>query len=243
MADVVFPTRVDLVNVKRLLTVVRLEAEESGWWPNSHAHPCTKSLGRPSYALLQLISAYVRLRAESEALGTIGWIKVSGWQPECGAQISRTMNILKVIIDHLHALWVRKGGYCGDAYASHETESGHFFEYPPDGTTFVTVTTPQEWPNVSVELAAVIDHCERRLATILEGPEDESFVPSERQREILKALDGRALTGAALAAELGLQDKSRLIRDEMSQLVAIGAVKNERRKGGYYRPDAAPATA
>jgi hypothetical protein len=68
---------------------------------------------------------------------------------------------------------------------------------------------------------------------------DDSFIPSDLQRQILQKLDGKALTLDALVSKLHV-DRSRLHRDGLKELMARGLVKNSRRVGGYYRPDAPP---
>jgi hypothetical protein len=70
------------------------------------------------------------------------------------------------------------------------------------------------------------------------------FVPTELQSEILQVTTGRALTADALEGELcvsrstlyGGRDK----RGGLKELVEIGLLKNDRKVGGYYRPDAPP---
>ena len=71
-------------------------------------------------------------------------------------------------------------------------------------------------------------------------PEPEPAAPlTAVQREVMGALRGRALTGDDLAAELDA-DRSTLIRSHLRPLMGAGLVVNDRRVGGYYRPDAPP---
>jgi len=65
---------------------------------------------------------------------------------------------------------------------------------------------------------------------------------TEKQREILKALDAKAMTLDELATQLDC-DKSRLHRDHLKPLKKLGRVINDRKVGGYYRPDAPPTMA
>lgn len=65
----------------------------------------------------------------------------------------------------------------------------------------------------------------------------------EKQLAILRALDGRALTLKALAEAVGGSDPSRLHRDHIKPLMALGRIKPDRKIGGYYRPDVPPALA
>ncbi|WP_145238582.1 helix-turn-helix domain-containing protein [Urbifossiella limnaea] len=65
---------------------------------------------------------------------------------------------------------------------------------------------------------------------------------TEKQREILRALDAKALTLDELATRLDC-DKSRLHRDHLTPLKKLGRVANDRKVGGYYRPDAPPTVA
>lgn len=64
----------------------------------------------------------------------------------------------------------------------------------------------------------------------------------EKQREVLTALNGRALSLKALTELLGC-DASRLHRDHLKPLMALGHVARDRKVGGYYRPDAPPTMA
>jgi hypothetical protein len=77
-------------------------------------------------------------------------------------------------------------------------------------------------------------------ADVLRDLEGVTAPLTEIQRRVMDALDGRAMTGDALAAELRV-DRSRLIRDHLRPLQAVGRVANDRKVGGYYRPDAPPA--
>jgi hypothetical protein len=65
------------------------------------------------------------------------------------------------------------------------------------------------------------------------------FIPTELQEAILQALDGKALTLDALVAKLAV-DRSNLNRSGVKELKARGRIANNRRVGGYYRPDAPP---
>jgi hypothetical protein len=65
------------------------------------------------------------------------------------------------------------------------------------------------------------------------------FIPTELQGRILQALDGKAMTLDALAAKLDV-DRSTLYRFGVKELKARGLIANNRRVGGYYRPDAPP---
>ncbi len=65
------------------------------------------------------------------------------------------------------------------------------------------------------------------------------FIPSELQQSILEALDQKALTLDALVAKLSV-DRSTLHRNGIKELSQRGLIHNNRRVGGYYRPDAPP---
>jgi hypothetical protein len=70
------------------------------------------------------------------------------------------------------------------------------------------------------------------------------FVPTELQRGILQITNGRALTADNL--QLGLSiSRSTLYggkdkRGGLKELVEVGLLKNDRKVGGYFRPDAPP---
>ena len=68
---------------------------------------------------------------------------------------------------------------------------------------------------------------------------DEPWLPSAFQRRILDALKGVALTGEELMAKLNV-GKNWLYDGGLRELKEKGLVRNSRRAGGYYRPDAPP---
>lgn len=72
------------------------------------------------------------------------------------------------------------------------------------------------------------------------GNDLESFVPNHFQSNILKALNGRALTKQQLANEICAGEGTRLYRNGgIKELIQKGMVKNKSRLG-YYRPDKPP---
>lgn len=66
-----------------------------------------------------------------------------------------------------------------------------------------------------------------------------SWVPSKLQMKIWNALDGWVLTADGLQK---LASRSTLYKDPggLSEMLELGLVANDRRVGGYYRPDSAP---
>ena len=69
--------------------------------------------------------------------------------------------------------------------------------------------------------------------------DDLPFIPSDLQERILEVLQQKALTLDALAVKLDV-DRSALYRDGIKELMQRGLIANNRRVGGYYRPDAPP---
>lgn len=77
-----------------------------------------------------------------------------------------------------------------------------------------------------------------------------AFEKSELQREILKALDATVLNADELQKTLdrgrnpiyGRKDPKggKIKRGGLNELMAYGLVKNDRKIGGYFRPDAPP---
>ncbi len=65
------------------------------------------------------------------------------------------------------------------------------------------------------------------------------FIPTQFQERILRVLDAKALTARGLAAALRC-DMKQLYRSGLNELKREGKVLNNRRVGGYYRPDAPP---
>jgi hypothetical protein len=116
------------------------------------------------------------------------------------------------------ATWklVGKAGQNGDASAkasapAEPRDPGHRPEISPDATTA---------PNSNPARGA-------------------GFIPSAFQRRILDALKGKALTADKLQAELGCHREDLYARG-LRELKAMGLVLNNRRAGGYYRPDFPP---
>jgi hypothetical protein len=86
-----------------------------------------------------------------------------------------------------------------------------------------------------------------RAASSRRGPRaaapPEPFVPSPFQERILKQLDGKALSARLLIAKLGTDSKALYRsggRGGLHELMDHGLVRNNRRVGGYYRPDRPP---
>jgi len=71
------------------------------------------------------------------------------------------------------------------------------------------------------------------------SPNPDPFIPTSLQERILSALEQKALTLDALALKLK-EDRSRVHRDGLKELQLRNLVKNNRRVGGYYRPDSPP---
>ena len=72
-------------------------------------------------------------------------------------------------------------------------------------------------------------------------PRRDPSVLTKFQRLILKVLDGTVLTAEELAAEMGIE-KNRLYQEGgIKELTDDEAVINDRKVGGYYRPDAPPS--
>jgi hypothetical protein len=70
------------------------------------------------------------------------------------------------------------------------------------------------------------------------------FVPNDLQTLILTTLDGVAMTQFQLMTELDIGSKETFNgkrgKGGMRELIERGLVVNDRRIGGYYRPDAKP---
>jgi hypothetical protein len=72
-----------------------------------------------------------------------------------------------------------------------------------------------------------------------EGGRRQPYIPTQLQERVLRALDGKALTLDSLHRALKT-DRKRLHHYGLKPLMQAGCVKNNRRVGGYYRPDAPP---
>lgn len=68
-----------------------------------------------------------------------------------------------------------------------------------------------------------------------------TFVPTELQKDIWTTLAGQALTADALEAKVAVA-RSTLFRKEggLPEMLGLRLVQNDRKRGGYYRPDAPP---
>jgi hypothetical protein len=66
-----------------------------------------------------------------------------------------------------------------------------------------------------------------------------AFIPTQFQERLLRTLTLKALTADLLQTRLRA-DRKQLYRDGLRPLMASGLVKNNRRVGGYYRPDSPP---
>lgn len=79
-------------------------------------------------------------------------------------------------------------------------------------------------------------------ASVHLDPVEDNWVPTELQRSILAALDGRALTADGLEGEIAVSRSTLYGGDSggLNELKALGKVKNSRKVGGYYRPDSSP---
>lgn len=87
--------------------------------------------------------------------------------------------------------------------------------------------------------AAIRQHIE--LVNVNDGVR---FVPTPYQLMILNQLVGRSMTQLALMTELGTGSKDTFQgaggTGGMKELMKHGLIRNDRRKGGYYRPDSPP---
>lgn len=72
--------------------------------------------------------------------------------------------------------------------------------------------------------------------------EETTFACSPVQQQVMNMLKGQAYTLDELAAELAV-DRTNLHKRHLRELLAVGRIKNDRKKGGYFRPDAPPGYA
>jgi len=70
------------------------------------------------------------------------------------------------------------------------------------------------------------------------------FVPTENQREILAVLNHKSMAQLEMMTKLNIGSKETFSgkggKGGMKELLGLGLVKNDKRKGGYYRPDLVP---
>jgi hypothetical protein len=100
----------------------------------------------------------------------------------------------------------------------------------------------------NVRGATVQEHKEGGHVEKTESPPAPAFLPSSLQAAILTALKGTALTADELEFRLHVDrrtlfygsDKTNSGKDGLKQLMQLGLVINNRRVGGYYRPDFPP---
>jgi hypothetical protein len=97
---------------------------------------------------------------------------------------------------------------------------------------------PKEWRRDFNHIGSRIA---RERASVESARRPDTFVPNQFQLAILKALHGRALNKQDLANEVCGGEGSRLYRPNgIKELMGMGKVRNKRRLG-YYRPDAPPS--
>lgn len=93
---------------------------------------------------------------------------------------------------------------------------------------------------LSLVVPQIVEQEPATTATSSSSADDDlAFIPSELQQRILEVLQHKALTLDALTAKLEI-DRSNLHRDGIKELKRRGLIDNNRRAGGYYRPDAPP---
>lgn len=75
---------------------------------------------------------------------------------------------------------------------------------------------------------------------------DAPFFPTEIQREMLAALNRKSMTQSKMMTELNIGSKEtfngKCGKGGMKELIELKLVLNDKRKGGYYRPDFLPPT-
>jgi hypothetical protein len=85
-----------------------------------------------------------------------------------------------------------------------------------------------------------IDSDEKKSNLVAESVSNQPpFVPSWFQRRVLDALNGKVMTADKLQSHLHC-DRRNLYRDGLDPLKKAGLLLNDRRVGGYYRPDTPP---
>jgi hypothetical protein len=124
----------------------------------------------------------------------------------------------------------------------------------------------QGWSNaVFVECGALVVSVEKLIHGVRQGNVPESFngldleamsnasealqrlvtfVPTDLQTDILHVLDGKAMTADKLEAAAHVSRHTlyggKTNRGGLNELVELGIVLNDRKVGGYFRPDAPP---
>ncbi len=103
----------------------------------------------------------------------------------------------------------------------------------------ILVTAGEMIPSSVVPQVAEQELAATATSSQLSADDDLPFIPSELQQCILEVLQHKALTLDALAVKLDI-DRSNLHRDGIKELKRRGLIDNNRRVGGYYRPDVPP---
>ncbi len=124
--------------------------------------------------------------------------------------------------------WATPKPYHGKRYLA---ASGASFQLDDNGA--VTNQTAQHSSNLATPAAPV------QAAPKGKGANQLPFVPSTLQLRILEALNKKARTATQLQGDVG-KDRKTLYERGLRELMKNSKVCNNRRVGGYYRPDALP---
>lgn len=120
------------------------------------------------------------------------------------------------------------------------------FKYLKSAASYeVSSRLPTEWRRMSQDdrVAAVGRMWERLGARAGIAPPVRRRAPdTPAQARILKLLDGRAMKQIQLARELGVHESQLHRPGYLFELKAADRVRNDRKIGGYYRPDEPPTT-
>ncbi len=114
---------------------------------------------------------------------------------------------------------------------------------------------PMGWlTTLPVAVARTIERSARRLDAVLSviggggggsrrGKPGAADILTPLQQEAFAVLKGKGMLGRELAKALNIDDESVLCRTVTTPLKERGMIDNNRRLGGYYRPDAPPGPA
>jgi hypothetical protein len=117
----------------------------------------------------------------------------------------------------------------------HETLNGC------NGAPTLELSAPHAEPEAD-QPATATEEVSNQNGCDADAPNETAFDPTPFQKRILDLLNGCALKASRLQRRLRI-DRKALYRRGLNPLMAAGRVQNDRRIGGYYRPDAPPPDA
>lgn len=213
-------------------------------------HPCDEFIDPLVNALTPLvekqngitreeIKAVLILRhADSYLIGK-AWLEYNmspQYADRFDGRIESAEESVAIIWTQVQPLFKNIGGYTFSWSADHPIHSGSI-----DSLVLAWQHTRTQLADVHLWLVQLRDWL-RQKVRFDKMEKRKRFIPTELQRAILGALSGRAMTADELVGTLAVS-RSTLYGGKtggLNELVRLGLVTSDRKRGGYYRWDAPP---